>query len=78
MWLLLKGNVIDYNLKKRYKEVDINAKLVKGQQLWRSVRLRKNLQRRKGKRDHGENLDSSSSDVQAEESAKCANTWISQ
>ena len=38
----------------------------------------KNLQRKKGKWDNGENLDTSYSDAQAEESANSANTRINQ
>ena len=66
--------VIDYNLKQHCKEVHGKAKLGKRQKRSRSVRLRKNLQRRKGKRDNGENLDSSCSGAQAEESENSANT----
>ena len=58
MRLLLKGNVIEDNLKQHCKEVHGKAKLVKGQKRWHSVRLMKNLQRRKGKRGNGEKLDS--------------------
>ena len=78
MQLLLNRNVIDGNLKQHRQEVHGKARLVKDQKRWRSVRLRKNLQRRKGKHDNGENLDSSCSDVQAEESENSANTWINQ
>ena len=59
--------VIDYNLKQHCKEVRGKAKLAKGQKRQHSVRLRKDLRRRKGKRDNGENLDSSY-DIQPEES----------
>ena len=63
MWLLLKENVIDDNLKQHFKEVPKKAKLLKDQKRWRSVRLTKNLQRSKSKRDNGERLDSICSGV---------------
>ena len=74
MRLLLKGNVIEDNFKRHCKEVRGKAKLVKGQKRWHSVRLTKNLQRRKGKRGNREKLDSICSDVQVEERANSANT----
>ena len=63
MWLLLKENVIDDNLKQHCKEVPEKAKLLKDQKRWRSVRVMKNLQRSKSKLDNGERLDSICSGV---------------
>ena len=78
MWLLLNEKVIEDNLKEHGKEVPEKAKLVKGQKRWRSLRLRKNLQRSKSKRDKEKKLDSICSDVQAEESMNSVNTCINQ
>ena len=78
MWLLLKENVIDDNLKQHFKEVPEKAKLLKDQKRWRSVRLTKNLQRSKSKRDKEKKLHSICSDVQAEESMNSVNTCINQ
>ena len=49
MWLLLKENVIEDNLKQHGKELPQKAKLVKGQKRWRPLRLRKNVLRTKSK-----------------------------
>ena len=72
MWLLLKGNV-RRQFKATLQEVHGKAKLVKDQETLTSSPTQEELPKKKVK-GNGENLDSSCSIVQLEESTNSANT----
>ena len=63
--------MLDDNFKQHCKEVQGKAKLVKGK---KTLMFKKNLHKKRGKSDNGENLDFSCSVIKVEESANSANT----